>query len=131
MAQSSPGLFALNQGGTGPLVAMNQDGTLNSSTTPAVAGSIVTLFATGTGLTNPAGVTGAVQINPLFPLLKTSVTIGGQPATVVYAGTPTGFLSGLTLVQATVPSGLTAGAVPVVLMSGSVGTTQTVTIAVK
>ena len=131
MAQSSPGLFALNQAGTGQLVAMNQDGTLNSSTTPAVGGSIVTLFATGTGLTNPAGVTGAVQIDPLFPLLKTSVTIGGQPATVIYAGTPPGFLSGLTLVQATVPSGLAAGPVPVVLTSGSASTTQTVTIAVK
>ena len=131
MAQSSPGLFALNQAGTGALVAMNQDGTLNSSTTPAVAGSIVTLFATGTGLTNPAGVTGAVQIDPLLPLVKNTLTLGGQQATVIYAGTPPGFLSGLTLVQAMVPSGLSAGAVPVVLTSGTVATTQTVTIAVK
>ncbi|HEY4086163.1 MAG TPA: TIGR03118 family protein [Bryobacteraceae bacterium] len=131
VAQSSPGLFALNQAGTGQLVAMNQDGTLNSSTNQAAAGSIVTLFATGTGLTNPAGVTGAIQIDSLFPLLKTSVTIGGQPATLIYTGTPPGFFSGLTLVQAMVPNGLTAGAVPVVLTVGSAATTQTVTIAVK
>lgn len=131
VAATSPGLFSLNQAGTGQLVAMNQDGTLNSTTTPAVAGSIVTVFATGTGLTNPAGVTGAVQIDPLFPLSKTSMTIGGQPATIIYVGTPTGFISGLTLIQAMVPSGLTAGSVPVVLTSGAVPTTQTVTIAVK
>src|SRR6185312_134609 len=131
MAASSPGLFALNAAGTGQLVAMNQDGSLNSSTNAAVAGSIVTLYATGTGLTNPTGVTGAIQTEALAPFLKTSLTIGGQPATVVYAGTPPGLLSGLTLIQATVPSGLTAGAVPVVLTAGGAATTQTVSISVK
>jgi uncharacterized protein (TIGR03118 family) len=131
MAQSSPGLFALNAAGTGQLVAMNQDGSLNSSTNAAVAGSTVTLYATGTGLTNPAGVTGAIQTEALAPFLKTSLTIGGKDATVTYAGTPSGLVSGLTVVQATVPSGLTAGAVPVVLKSGSAVTTQTVSIAVK
>jgi uncharacterized protein (TIGR03118 family) len=131
LAPSSPGLFALNAAGTGPLVAINQDGTLNSSANAAAAGSIVTLYATGTGLTNPTGVTGAIQTEALTPFQKTAVTIGGKPATVVYAGTPAGILSGLTLVQATVPSGLTAGSVPVVLTSGSVSTTQDVTISVK
>jgi uncharacterized protein (TIGR03118 family) len=131
MAQTSPGLFALNAAGAGPLVAMNQDGSLNSSTNAAVAGSIVTLYATGTGLTNPAGVTGAIQTEALSPFAKTSVKIGGQPAAVVWAGTPAGFVSGLTVIQATVPSGLAAGDVPVVLMSGSAATTQDVTISVK
>lgn len=131
MAQSSPGLFALNAAGTGQLVAMNQDGSLNSSTNAAVAGSIVTLYATGTGSTNPATVTGAIQTEAAAPFLKTTVTLGGKDAPVVYAGTPAGVFSGLTLVQAIVPSGLTAGAVPVVLTSGSASTTQTVTISVK
>jgi uncharacterized protein (TIGR03437 family) len=131
MAQSSPGLFALNAAGTGQLVAMNQDGSLNSSTNAAVAGSIVTLYATGTGSTNPATVTGAIQTEAVAPFLKTTVTLGGKDAPVVYAGTPAGVFSGLTLVQAIVPSGLTAGAVPVVLTSGSASTTQTVTISVK
>jgi uncharacterized protein (TIGR03437 family) len=131
LTQAAPGLFALNAAGTGQLVAINQDGSLNSSTNGAVAGSIVTLYATGTGLTNPLGVTGAVQTETLTPLLKISATIGGKAATVVYAATPPGFLSGVTLVQATVPAGLTAGEVPVVLNAGSAATTQNVTINVK
>jgi uncharacterized protein (TIGR03118 family) len=131
MAQSSPGLFTLNADGAGQLVAMNQDGSLNSSTNAAAAGSVVTLYATGTGLTNPNGVTGAIQTEALSPFAKASVTIGGKDAAVVYAGTPAGVVSGLTLIQAMVPNGLTAGDVPVVLKSGSVTTTQDVTISVK
>src|SRR6185312_2064824 len=131
MAASSPGLFALNAAGAGQLVAMNQDGSLNSSTNAAVAGSIVTVYATGTGVTTPGSVIGAIQTEAVAPISKTAVTIGGKDAPVSYAGTPAGVVSGLTIIQATVPSGLTAGPVPVVLTSGSASTTQTVTIAVK
>jgi len=131
MAPSSPGLFALNAAGAGQLVAMNQDGSLNSSTNAAVAGSIVTVYATGTGVTTPGSVIGAIQTEAVAPISKTAVTIGGKDAPVSYAGTPAGVVSGLTIIQATVPSGLTAGPVPVVLTSGSASTTQTVTIAVK
>jgi uncharacterized protein (TIGR03118 family) len=131
LVQSSPGLFTLNAAGVGQLVAINQDGSLNSSTNAAAAGSVVTLYATGTGLTNPTGVIGAIQTEALAPFAKTSVTIGGKDAPVVYAGTPAGVVSGLTLIQATVPGGLTAGDAPVVLTSGSASTAQDVTIAVK
>jgi uncharacterized protein (TIGR03118 family) len=131
MRQSAPGLFAANSGGTGQLAAINQDGSINSSTNAAVAGSIVTLYATGAGLTSPTGVAGTIQTEGLSPLLKLSVTIGGQPATIVAAGTPAGFLSGLTLIQTIVPNGLPPGAASVVLTAGSVSTTQDVTISVK
>ena len=43
VAQAAPGLFP---------VAINQDGSINSSVSPAPAGSVVTLFGTGEGLTN-------------------------------------------------------------------------------
>jgi uncharacterized protein (TIGR03118 family) len=131
MAQAAPGLFASNSSGAGQLVAMNQDGTINSSTNAATGGSTVTLYATGAGATSPLGVDGAIQTDALSPILKVSLTIGGQPATITSAGTPAGFLSGVTVIRATVPSGLTAGAVPVVLTVGSVITTQSVTIGVK
>jgi uncharacterized protein (TIGR03118 family) len=132
MAQSSPGLFAANASGAGQLAAMNQDGSINTTANAATAGSTVTLYATGEGVTNPLGADGAIQSGgSRAPILKVSLTIGGQPATVISAGTPVGELSGVMVIKATVPSGLPAGAVPVVLTVGTVSTTQNVTIAVK
>ena len=132
LAQSAPGLFAANAGGVGQLAAMNQDGSENSATNAATAGSTVTMYATGEGLTVPPGIDGAIQTQGArAPQLPVTVTIGGQPAQLVSAGTPVGELSGVMVVRAVVPSGLTAGPVPVVLKVGSVSTTQSVTISVR
>lgn len=132
LAQTSPGLFAANASGAGPLAAMNQDGSINSATNAATAGSTVTLYATGEGLTVPPGVDGAIQTqgarSPTAPVV---VTIGGQQAQLLSAGTPVGEVSGVMVIRAVVPGGLTAGAVPVTLKVGSVTTTQSVTISVK
>ena len=59
-----------------------------------------------------------------------TLTIGGVPAQVFFAGVTPGF-AGLYQVNATVPSGVTPGnAVPLVISQGS-NTSQTVNIAVK
>jgi uncharacterized protein (TIGR03118 family) len=132
LAQSAPGLFAANSSGSGQLAAMNQDGSENSPTNAATAGSTVTMYATGEGLTTPAGIDGAIQtLGARAPDLPVKVTIGGQVAQLVSAGTPVGELSGVMVVRAVVPGGLTAGPVPVVLSVGSVSTTQSVTISVR
>ncbi len=132
LALASPGLFAANSSGAGALAAMNQDGSVNTATNAAAGGSTVTIYATGEGATTPVGVDGAVQgAGGRVPNQKVSLTIGGSPATIVSAGTPAGILSGVMLIRATVPSGLTPGPVPVVLTVGTASTTQTVTIAVK
>ena len=132
LAQAAPGLFAANSSGTGQLAAMNQDGSTNSATNAATAGSTVTMYATGEGLTAPPGIDGAIQTQgSRAPYLPVKVTIGGQLAQFVSAGTPIGELSGVMVVRAAVPTGLTAGPVPVVLSVGSVSTSQNVTISVK
>ena len=132
LVQTAPGLFAANAGGTGQLAAMNQDGSENSATNAATAGSTVTMYATGEGITAPPGIDGAIQTQGArAPILPVALTIGGQPAQLVSAGTPVGELSGLMVVRAIVPGGLTPGAVPVVLKVGSVNTTQSVTISVR
>jgi len=92
----------------------------------------VTFYATGEGATTPPGQDGAVQSQTSrSPDLPVTVTIGGQKAQVVSAGTPVGEISGVMVVTVTVPTGLTPGPVPVVLSVGSVSTTQNVTISVK
>lgn len=47
---ASPGLFTANGSGTGQLLAVNQDGTINSASNPAKASSYVSLFGTGAGV---------------------------------------------------------------------------------
>jgi uncharacterized protein (TIGR03437 family) len=48
--EASPGLFTADGSGTGQLLAVNQDGTLNSDANPAKAGTYISLYGTGQGL---------------------------------------------------------------------------------
>ena len=54
VASSGPGLFTVNQKGTGAAAAYNQDNTLNSSSNAAARGSVITLYGTGQGQVSPA-----------------------------------------------------------------------------
>jgi uncharacterized protein (TIGR03437 family) len=45
----APALFTQAGNGSGAAAALNQDGTLNSQSNPAISGSIITLFGTGLG----------------------------------------------------------------------------------
>jgi uncharacterized protein (TIGR03118 family) len=134
VAPCVPGIFTLNSAGTGGAVVLNQDGTVNSATNAAAKGSVVVLFATGEGATNPPGQDGLIlNLNILRePILPVSLTIGGQTAQVLYAGGAPGSISGVMEVEAVVPAGLTAtGAVPVVLTVGAVNSQGNVTVNVK
>jgi len=54
VAEYAPGLYTVNQQGTGQAMALNQDGTPNSAKNPAKFGSVVQLFGTGQGpVTSP------------------------------------------------------------------------------
>jgi uncharacterized protein (TIGR03437 family) len=132
VAFTAPGVFTQARNGAGAATALNQDGTLNTATNPAAKGSVVYLFTTGDGPHNPPGqdgfVTNDILREPMFPV---TATIGGQPATVLYAGTTPGFCEGVTLVEAVIPSGAASGAAPVVLTANGVSSTNTATIAVK
>ncbi|MFN7998739.1 MAG: hypothetical protein U0Q18_34265 [Bryobacteraceae bacterium] len=117
IVESSPAFFTIPGGHS--VVAVNEDWTLNSSSNPAVRGSIVVLYATGEGQTNPVGATGqAIAASLPRPLLPVVVTIGGLPAPVLYAGGAPGFV-GLLQVNVRVPSGFVpAGNLPVTLAVG-------------
>ena len=131
VALSAPGVFTLDFSGAGQAVALNADGTLNGSSNPASAGSVITLFATGQGPENPPGEDGVVNDRILrTPQLAVSLTIGGQSAKVLYAGSGLGIVQAILQVQAIVPSGVT-GTAPVVLTVGSASSQPKVTISVK
>ena len=132
VADAVPGVFTRNLSGTGPGVIVNQDGTTNSVTNPAAIGSLVLVYATGEGQTNPAGVDGELDgLSPPQPVTQpVTATIGGVPSTVVYAGGVSGLVAGLLQVNVEIPQGVSAGnEIPIVLTIGGATSQQNVTIA--
>ena len=131
VAPAAPGIFA-RAGGTGQGAILNQDSTPNSSSNPAPRGSFVTLFATGEGRTDPAGIEGKPAEAPYpRPVLPVSLSIGGLPAEITFAGTAPGF-AGLLQVNARVPAGVAPGAaIPVFLTVGGTASQPGVTLAVN
>lgn len=138
----SPGIFTLDGSGAGQAAAIVYEaggGTagLNSASKPAHAGDIIAIYLTGEGdyLTTPTAHTGYLIPTSLTPLPQMNplptVTIGGTTATVDYAGPIPGSIIGLLQINAIVPTGLTAGAAPVVVTINAVQTQADVTILVK
>ena len=127
VALSAPGVYTLNQQGTGPGAILNQDGvTVNSVTSPEKRGNVIAIYMTGEGQTNPQGVDGTIipaVVSALKkPLLPVTVTIGGVDAVVQYAGSAPGLVSGVMQVNVTIPATSPTGTVPVVV---TVGTAKT------
>ena len=132
VVSSAPGIFTSTESGSGQIVAVNPDNSINSSSNPAAAGSAVLLYATGEGATDPAGQDGVITTDFFHtPLASVSLTIGGKPATVVFAGSAPGMIAGVLEVEAIVPAGAGTGAVPVVLTVGSASSQTTATISLK
>ena len=132
VAPTAPALFTSDSSGSGPGAILNQDGTLNSATNPASRGSVVALFLTGGGPTNPPSADGSVTANVLGSLASpVTVTIGGQTARVMYAGSAPGLIAGIAQVNVIVPDGVTAGAVPISVQVGGQSSQSRVTLNVE
>ena len=136
VAAVAPGVFTIASG-TGSAAMINQDGSINSPQKPADRGSVVVFFATGEGQTNPAGVDGRLNEFARLedfprPIQAPKVTIGGQPAEILFAGGAPGFLAGLMQFNVRVPDGLTPGPeVPLAISFGNVTSQPGVTLAIR
>ena len=133
VAASAPGVFTLDPTGIGPAGVLNQDGTPNSASNPALRGSAVTLFATGLGQTSPSGVDGKLAWFPLpMPLLPVSVRVGGVESQALYDSAVLDYIAGLHMVVCRIPTNVVPGpAVPLLLQVGAAGSQPGVTVAVK
>jgi uncharacterized protein (TIGR03118 family) len=129
LATTAPGLFMYN----GQCLAYNQDGTVNAAANAATAGSVVVLYATGLGQTSPPQIDGARESSLVLAetVAPVAVTIGGQPATVIYAGSAPGQISGVMQIEAVVPATAGTGAVPVVVTMGTATSQPGATITLK
>ena len=121
----SPGLFVIP--GTQHAAAQNQDLTPNLAASPSPAGGIVVVYFTGQGALDQKIATGAASPSspPANVSAKVTATVGGQPATVVFAGMTPGAV-GLAQANVVVPvtqadgTPLPPGDYPLVLSVGGV-----------
>ncbi len=107
----APAIFTLDASGKGQAAMLNETGCCNSARNPATRGTIASLYATGEG----------------SPPLHVKVIVGGVPAEVLYANNV-----GELTVNFRVPSNSPVGAaVPLVLVTGSSGSADGVTMAIR
>ena len=133
LAASVPAIFSRDSTGKGQAAAINQDSSVNGTAHPAPIGSVISLYVTGEGQTSPAGIDGQIAgaASPQ-PLSAVSVTIGGIPATVQYAGGVPGEVAGIMQVNVQIPPEVQPGsAVPVMLTVGNASSQPGITISVS
>jgi uncharacterized protein (TIGR03437 family) len=115
VAAAAPGLFTLEGSGSGQGAILNQDGSANSPGNAAAKGSTVSLFATGTGASQPSIVVG----------------INSEGSTVISAA-PVPGLIGVIQIDVQVPNDAPTGSsIPVVIEAGGAFSQPGVTIAIQ
>ena len=105
------------------VAVLNQDLTTNSAQNPALLGSVVTLYVTGLGQTNPAGVDGQVNAAPLpVPVSPVQVArlydpVGDSQSNlaIAFQASAYGLVAGITQINVQLPAAYT-GANPSTLV---------------
>lgn len=133
IAASAFGLFTADGSGSGPGAILNQDGSYNSASNPAPAGSVVSLFGTGEGGITPSTPAGGLVISTPFPSFSqpVHVTVGGQSAQVLYDGAAPFLPAGVDQINLAIPAGTPSGPAAIAVTVGSSATSKIVTVAVK
>ena len=106
---AAPSIFTSNGIGFGQAAALNQDGSVNSSSNPAARGSVITVFGTGTGVTNPEFPDGAVVTQAAPATYGAIAVIGVSYGTVQYVGVAPDLVNGVMQLNVTIPSDVAPG----------------------
>ena len=133
-AVTSPAIFSLNESGRGQGAVLNQDNSVNGPDRRAAKGSVIQIFATGEGQTEPSGISGLLAVGDVLPkpLAQVSVTIGGIPATLQYWGAAPGLVAGVIQVNAYVPLNVASGSsIPITLQFGAATAPPGITVAIQ
>ena len=134
------GLSTNNQAGTGQVAALNPANSCgappcyNTPATPVLQGSYISVYGTGGGQTNPASTDGEISSTAtLLPLaLEQSITatIGGKPATILFAGAAPGEITGVVQLNIQVPTGV-SGILPILVTINGLQSQAGATVAVQ
>ena len=97
----------------GTAAAINQDGTLNSASNPAKAGSIVSIWVTGTGSIYPRPLDGQIstaaqdygccQVGALVGVVSNYLQVPPPSPVVLYAGAAPGMVAGVVQINFQIP----------------------------
>jgi uncharacterized protein (TIGR03437 family) len=123
MSPAIPGLAVYNDGS---VIAQHQDGSLINRMSPAVPGEYAVLYLAGMGATdNPVATGFGSPGTPLaHPTLTPSLTIGGAPVAVLFAGLTPG-LVGLYQINFQIPA-TASGALDLAVSQGGIVSNSTV-----
>jgi uncharacterized protein (TIGR03437 family) len=128
---TAPGIFSADASGKGQAAIANSDGSLNSSTNPAVPGSFVTFCLTGEGQTDPPGSDGNLATATASVGLPVTVRIAGRQAQVLYAGSAPGNVNGFAQINVIIPADLQYGGnLPLMVKIGNASSQPELNIAV-
>jgi uncharacterized protein (TIGR03437 family) len=130
VAAAAPGIFSFDSSGNGPGVILNTDYSINSAANPAPVGSAIMIYATGGGMTAGQNTTGRTARAAAALHATVSATVGGEPASVLYAGSAPDQANGVIQVNLQLPAGV-IGIAPVVLTIGGLLSQATVTVAIR
>jgi astacin len=131
---AEPGIFTKDGSGNGQAKILNEDGSANGPDSPAALGSVVTVYATGEGVSVPDSADGQIQPDPApQPYNPMELRIGGTVAEIVSATGVPGQPAGLLQIKAKIPQGIRTGnAVTVMLVvDGNSPSQSTATMAVQ
>ncbi|SRR5579871_964249 len=108
---TAPALFLRDFSGNLEAAALNSDGSINSATNPAKAGSIISIWGTGAGPTNPPGVTGGITpLSPLeFATLPVTAQVDFMNAQVQFVGAAPALSSGVFQINIVIPPNVPSG----------------------
>jgi uncharacterized protein (TIGR03437 family) len=114
---------------------VNQNGSLNGApgqfTTPAAPGSVVSIFMTGGGQSNPPSTTGSVT-SGLRLIPNVTVNVAGRVLTPEFAGYAPTYTTGLVQINVRLPEDVGRGlALPISVNIGGVNSQPGVTIAIQ
>ena len=109
VAATAPGIYTLDQSGSGGGAILHADYTLVNADKPAIGGETVLVYLTGLGTVTPTLADGtAGNINTLYRSdADLVVYVGGEPATVLFKGLAPGY-PGLYQLNVTLPQFLKA-----------------------
>ncbi len=121
VAATCPGVYTLDQSGSGAGAILHTDYSLVNAAKPATAGETVLIYLTGMGTVSPTLNDGTAGV--ITTLYKStgdvSVYVAGKPATVTFNGLAPGF-PGLYQLNVTLPSPLPAtGTLPLAISTAN------------
>ena len=121
VAATSPGIYALDQSGSGNGAILHADYSLVNAAKPASAGETILIYLTGLGAVAPTLADGTAGTAGTLYNAATDLTVyvGGQPGNVQFKGQAPGF-PGLYQVNVTLPQFLKAsGNLPLALQTST------------